>query len=95
MYENDVGHIAGALQQLEQFGAGKLVACILQGPFTSYQLKKVKEHVMIRPELVLKALRWLKQNNILYKDIEIPRPEDLPKPFVIDNSKLVIGEHCH
>ena len=56
LYENDVPHIAGVLQQLEQFGAGNLVACILQGPFTSFQIKKVREQVMVRPRLVLKGM---------------------------------------
>ena len=41
LYENDVENIAGALQQIEAFGGGKTVACILQGPFTSHQLSKV------------------------------------------------------
>jgi hypothetical protein len=48
LYENDVENIAGALQQLEAFGGGKTVAwCILQGPFTHYQLSKVQSPSVI------------------------------------------------
>ena len=41
LYENDVEHIAGALQQIKTFGCGNTIACILQGPFTAYQQTKV------------------------------------------------------
>jgi hypothetical protein len=37
LYVNDMEHIAGVLQQVEAFGGGNMVACILQGPFTPYQ----------------------------------------------------------
>ena len=89
LYENDVENIAGALQQLEAFGAGKTVACILQGPFTKYQLSKVKERTMIRPPFVLRALRWLKRNNLVYREIRIPRVDELPTPIIIDDSEQV------
>ena len=89
LYENDVENIAGALQQLEAFGGGKTVACILQGPFTQYQLSKVKERTMIRPPFVLRALRWLKRNNLVYREIRIPRVDELPTPIIIDDSEQV------
>jgi hypothetical protein len=56
LYENDIENIAGALQQIEAFGGGKMVARILQGPFTSRQLLKVREQVMIHPEYVLTVM---------------------------------------
>ena len=89
LYENDVEHIAGALQQLEQFGAGKLVACILQGPFTMQQIDQVRDKVMVRPRFILKAMHWLKHYNRLYKDVHIPTASELPTPFIIDDSELV------
>jgi hypothetical protein len=63
LYENDVENM---------FGGGKTVACILQGPFTQYQLSEVKEQTMIRPVFVLKAMRWLKRNNRVYRELRIP-----------------------
>ena len=93
LYENDVEHIAGVLQQLEQFQAGNLVACVLQGPFTSFQLNKVREQTTVRPGVVLQAMWWLKHNNRLYKDIKIPTAEELPRPIIIDDSEHVESEN--
>jgi len=93
LYENDVEHIAGAFQQLEQFGAGNIVACVLQGPFTSFQISKVREQALVRPRLVLMAMRWLKNNNRLYKDFHIPKADELPKPIIINDSQHVESEN--
>jgi hypothetical protein len=93
LYENDVEHIAGALQQVETFGGGNIVACILQGPFTQYQRTKVQEQVMIRPYLILEAMSWLKRHNHLYKEVHIPSVDELPKPIIIDESELVESEN--
>jgi hypothetical protein len=89
LYENDVENIAGALQQIEDFGGGKTVACILQGPFTPNQKLKVREQVMIRPEYVLLAMRWLKRNNCKYTNLHIPSVDELPTPIIIDESEEV------
>ena len=56
LYENDFEHIAGALQQIISLGGGSTVGCILHGPFTEYQLSKVKEQAMIHPQEILKAM---------------------------------------
>ena len=93
LYENDVEHIAGVLQQIESFGGGNVVACILQGPFTAYQRSKVCGQVMIRPQLVLKAMRWLKRKNRLYKELHILTVDELPEPIIIDDSELVESEN--
>ena len=44
---------------------------------------------MIRPPKILKAMKWLKQINHLYKDLHIPSIKDLPEPIIIHDSKLV------
>jgi hypothetical protein len=88
-----VEHIAGVLQQVKDFGGGNTVACILQGPFTPYQRSKVREQVMIRPQKILTAMRWLKRNNQLYKELHIPTVEELPEPIIIDDSELVESEN--
>jgi hypothetical protein len=56
VYENDVENIAGALKQIEAFGGGKMVACILQGLFTSHQLLKVKEQFICPAYYILTAM---------------------------------------
>ena len=93
LYENDFEHIAGALQQIKSLGGGSTVGCILHGPFTEYQISKVREQATIHPQQILKAMEWLKKNNHLYKDLHIPSIEDLPEPIIINNSKLVESEN--
>ena len=89
--ENDFEHIAGALQQIKSLsGSSTAVGCILHGPFTVYQLTKVKEQVMICPQKILKAMKWLKWNNHMYKGLAYPpRVKDLPEPIIINDSKLM------
>ena len=48
---------------------------------------------MIRPEYVLSAMRWLKRNNRLYKDIHIPTVDELLTPIIIDDSEEVSSEN--
>lgn len=93
LYENDVENVARALQQVETFGGGKVVACILQGPFTAAQREHVKRKTTIRSDKVLFALRWLKQHNRVYNDIQIPSAEQLPQPVILDDSNLVEAQN--
>ena len=48
---------------------------------------KVKKRVMVRSHLVIRAILWLKENNKLYKDVQTPKPEDLPTPIIVDNQE--------
>jgi hypothetical protein len=84
MYENDVAGIARTLSQAPELGGKNDILCVLLGPFTPLQREYVKSRMMIRIDHVLNALRWLKRNNPLYKDITVPTDNDLPKAFVID-----------
>ena len=93
LYENNFEHITGALQQIEMLGGGNTVGCILHRLFTKYPHSKVKEQVMICPQEILKAMKWLKQYNHLYRHLHIPRVEELPEPIIINNSKLVESEN--
>jgi hypothetical protein len=47
------------------------IAVILCGPFTSKQKRITLEKTQVRPHKVKKAIQWLKQNNVLYADIEL------------------------
>jgi hypothetical protein len=91
MYEADVEHVAGSLMQMKDFGIGNHVACVLVGPFTSLQHVKAQAQCSVNPENVLKAMKWLIENNPKYKDCKLPAEKDLPKPLVIDQSELVAG----
>ena len=48
---------------------------------------------MIHPQEILKAMKWLKWNNHLYKDLHIPSIKDLPEPIIINDSKLMESEN--
>ena len=91
LYENDVDEIATALRQIQtgRFGEGKVVACVLQGPFTDAQKKAAQERTIIRPHFVIEGLEWLKRNNILYKHLKIPTIAELPKALIIDDTTPV------
>jgi hypothetical protein len=45
--------------------------------------------------MVLRALSWLKNNNILFKDIIIPDPHNMPTLFIIDESKIVESQEIN
>ena len=93
LYKNDFEHTAGALQQIESLRGESTVGCILHGPFTEYQHSKVREQATLHPQQILKAMKWLKKNNHLYKDLHIPSTEDLPEPIIINDSKLMESEN--
>ena len=48
---------------------------------------------MIHPQEILKAMKWLKQNNHLYKNLHIPSIDDLPTPIIIDDNRLMQSEN--
>jgi hypothetical protein len=64
-----------------------MVICVLLGPFTPLQKRFVKNSMMIRPDMVLCALRWLKANNVLYHDIQLPAEGDLPTALIVDRTQ--------
>ena len=63
LYENDVDGIARTLNQVSNYGGNNVILCILLGPFTPLQKEFVKNNMMVRPDYVLRAFRWLKENN--------------------------------
>ena len=88
LYENDVEGIARTLNEVSEYTGGKnVILCILLGPFTPLQKQFVKNKMMVTPEKVIRALRWLKHNNDLYRDITIPNRDDLATPLIIDDTQ--------
>ncbi len=87
LFDGRVDHVASTLQQLPSLNVNNVIACILCGPFTNVKCMKIKEQVMVRSHLNIRAIMWLKENNKLYKDVEIPNAEDLPTPIIVDNQE--------
>ena len=59
-----------------------VIYVVLAGSFTRSQYLKTKERTEVRTGRVREALQWLKQNNILYKDIVID--DMIVQPHVIN-----------
>ena len=72
------------LQQLVGCGLKGTIVVVLCGPFTTTQKALVMKQVEVRPAMVIAAFQWLKHNNYLYKDFDIPREEDIPMPIIYD-----------
>ena len=58
---------------------------VMCGPFTSNQKAITRQKVQVRPQLVVDAARWLKENNYHYRDIEIPHIDSIPLPMIIED----------
>jgi hypothetical protein len=88
LYENDVEGIAQTLNKVSEYTGGKnVILCCLLGSFTPLQKQFIKNKMMVTPDQVIWALRWLKHNNNLYRDITIPNRDDLATPFIINDTQ--------
>lgn len=63
--------------------SGKSISVILVGPFTTTQKALAKDRTAVRPRFVKKAFRWLKENNILYRNYELSDKEII-QPEMVD-----------
>ena len=90
MFENKNDVNALNLQYLFDLGLTGEFLCVLVGPWTDIQVKKVKKTYCVRPEKVLSTSSWLKNNNIHFKDFKIPKPEDLPNPRILHHKTLEV-----
>ena len=64
------------------------IAVVLCGPFTSSQRAKVREKTEVRWEKMQNALLWLKANNPLYAEYDLPTDAML-KPIFLDKAEIV------
>lgn len=85
-YENRPGYNVATIDNLADAGLKGQLLVVLCGPFTSSQKAKTYAQTRVRPEKVIKAFQWLKINNYHYRDIVIPREEDLPIPQIIEEN---------
>ena len=94
MFENKTDVHLSNIQYLIDSGLEGEFVCVLCGPCTEIQMKKVKSTFVVRAEKVFRAFEWLKQNNIHFKDINIPRPEQMPHPTIIKHHSFEqVEEH--
>ena len=63
------------------------IAVVLCCPFTPSQHTKVYEKTKVRWDKIQYALRWLKENNLLYAECDIP-PRAKVKPIVVDKDEV-------
>ena len=94
-YKNRPSENVGNLSQLISIGMPGTLLVVLCGPFTTTQkaltLKKTKVH----PKKVVAAWDWLIKNNYRYRKETLPNIDEVPKPYVIDESKIKDGtENC-
>lgn len=84
-YKNRVVQNVSQVQQLRDAGINGQLVVVLCGPFTTTQKALVYDKATIRSEKIIAAFQWLKKNNIWYKDMIIPGPDDIPKPIIIND----------
>ncbi|CAB9528286.1 expressed unknown protein [Seminavis robusta] len=89
-YEVDPAHTTSVLQAVKQFTDSNNIAVVLSGPFTPEQRERVLKKMHVNVEWVTEAFHWLKENNRLYHDLELPT---IANPTVIDNSYNVESEN--
>ena len=68
----------------KRFGA---ICVILSGPFTHEQLSIARERTKVDFDRVKKALRWLKNNNVQYRNYDIN--DDLAEPIFLEQIEQV------
>ena len=84
IYKNRPAANATNLQQLVGCGLKGTIVVVLCGPFTTTQRALVMQQMQVRPALVIAAFHWLKHNNYLYKDFEVPGEDDILLPIIHD-----------
>lgn len=82
VFKNRPADNVSNLQMLAESGMKGTIVVVLCGPFTSTQRALVMEQCQVRPEYVIEAFNWLKENNYLYKDFIIPDIDNIPTPII-------------
>ena len=94
-YKVEMESIARSALHFEIVGMEKHIVTLLYGPMTAEQKSTVKQKSTIRPNHVLKALKWLVKYNSEWKErnINLSKIRDsLQQPVVIDSSYAVHSE---
>jgi hypothetical protein len=75
------------LSRLVQAGLKGSMLVVLCGPFTKAQIALTRSKMMVSPEKVIRAYKWLIENNVLYQNDIIPNIDDIPIPIIIHDKK--------
>ena len=85
LYQNREGLNVAHVRNLQEAGMNGNMMVVLCGPFTSKQKALTREKVQVRPQFVVDAAHWLKENNYHYRDTEIPHIDSIPLPKIIED----------
>jgi hypothetical protein len=93
LYDVSLAHVAGSLDHMEQLGFPAVIACVLSGPFTSFQKQFVLRKMTINRHKVKAAFAWLRSNNVFYENITDQEIDGIPEPIFIDRSSECPSEN--
>ena len=85
--KNELERHVATVQALQESGFQRTILVALCGPFTSTQRAMTLKKTAVDPDKVVKAWKWLKENNHRYKDDVIPSRDDIPVPIILDEEK--------
>ena len=77
------------LTNLSESGMTGMILVVLCGPFTTTQKAMALKKTAVNPGKVINAWRWLKENNIRFKEDEIPSIDSIPQPYVVKENLYV------
>jgi Helitron helicase-like domain at N-terminus len=83
-FKNRPSDNVGNIQQLTENGMKGQLLVALCGPFTTTQRALIKKKTKVNPEKIIRAWKWLIDNNVRYSKEEIPHIDSIPKPYVFD-----------
>jgi len=89
MFFSDVEHTWAAFERMDELKIPDKITCVLSGPFTTKQKEEVLKRFTIDRKKIVRALEWLKENNVLYENVRLPEEIEMPTP--IDHSVIVEG----
>ena len=88
-FKNKTGANIANIQNLSLCGMQGSILVVLCGPFTKDQRKMTYKKTTVRPNKVVEAFKWLKENNYHYANIEIPELDKIPIPKIIDEREEI------
>ena len=96
-FKVDMSRIVRAVAHFDVLGLHNAIVILLYGNMTEAQKAKARKYSRIRPGHMLRAIDWLKRNNVEWESapsVEYFR-QRLKNPIVVDNSKNVESENSN
>ena len=81
------GENVGNISLMTESGWKGKMLVVLCGPFTSAQKVLTLARMHVRPDVIIQAWIWLKNNNYRYRMIEIPHVDSIPLPHIMDEER--------